>query len=125
MGLIVVQYFYDLPALALAKRQLEAEGIKVMSKDELSFQVYGPEGLGGAKLLVDKADYERASQILIEGGFMNANDTPSSNGWWFLELLDSIALIIPGMSKIPQTLRLVIVSLLLIAILVKGVYLLH
>jgi hypothetical protein len=116
MNLIVVQYFYDLPALSLAKRQLETEGINVVSRDELSLQVYGAEAraTGGAKLLVDKKDYEKASQVLIEGGFMVPNDEVQDSV--VVDFLDSLAPMIPGVHKLPQELRLVIVSFLLISI---------
>lgn len=114
MGLIVVQYFYDLPALALAKRQLEVEGIEVISRDEISFQVYGPEGLGGAKLLVNKEDYARASQILIEGGFIDANDNPQD--FQIVDFLDKIGRSLFGKERLSKELRLFLVLIILFSI---------
>jgi hypothetical protein len=116
MSLIVVHYFYDLPALSLAKRQLETEGIHVISRDELSLQVYGVEAraMGGAKLLVDKKDYAKASSVLIEGGFINPNDNPQD--FWIIDFLDALSRPLPGVNKLPKELRLVIVCALLVLI---------
>jgi hypothetical protein len=116
MSLIVVQYFYDLPALSLAKRQLETEGINVIARDELSLQIYGAEAraTGGAKLLVNKKDYAKASSVLIEGGFINPNDNPQD--FWILDFLDTLSYSLPGVNKLSKELRLVIVSFILIAI---------
>ena len=116
MSLIVVQYFYDLPALSLAKIHLETKGIKVISRDELSLQVYGAEAraMGGAKLLVDKKDYARASNVLIEGGFINPNENPQD--FWLVDFLDALSRPIPGVHKLSKELRLVMVSFILISI---------
>jgi hypothetical protein len=116
MSLIVVQYFYDLPAFSLARIQLETEGIHVVSRDELSLQVYGAEAraTGGAKLLVDKKDYARASQSLIEGGFMVSNaDAEDSE---ITDFLDKVAHLIPGVHKLSKDLRIVVASFILISI---------
>lgn len=116
MSLIVVQYFHDLPALSLAKRQLEVAGIKVITRDELTTQVYSIESraTGGAKLLVDKKDYARASQILIDGGFMLPNK--DVKGFWVVDFLDNLAKCLPGFSNLPKELRLVFMSFILIVI---------
>ncbi|WMX14445.1 MULTISPECIES: putative signal transducing protein [unclassified Aureispira] len=116
MSLIVVQYFYDLPALSLAKRQLEAAGIETVTRDELTLQVYSIEAraTGGAKLLVHKKDYAKASQILIEGGFITANENPKD--FWIVDFLDTLSRPIPGVKQLPKELRIVIVCFILIAI---------
>ena len=116
MSLIVVQYFHDLPAFSLAKIQLETEGINVIARDELSLQVYGAEAraMGGAKLLVDKKDYARASNILIEGGFINPN--ADTQDFWIVDFIDALARPIPGVNQLSKEFRLVIVSFLLISI---------
>jgi hypothetical protein len=116
MSLIVVQYFYDLPAFSLAKIQLETEGINVIARDELSLQVYAAEAraMGGAKLLVDKKDYARASNILIEGGFINPN--ADTQDFWIVDFIDALARPIPGVNQLSKEFRLVIVSFLLISI---------
>jgi len=116
MNLIVVQYFYDSLALSLAKRQLEVAGINVISRDELSLQVYGVEAraMGGAKLLVDKNDYAKASSILIEGGFMLANDTPQASE--ITDFLDKLGAVIPGVHLLPKELRVVLTAFILISL---------
>ena len=116
MSLIVVQYFHDLPAFFLAKMQLENAGINVIARDELSLQVYGVEAraMGGAKLLVDKKDYEKASNIWIEGGFIVPNDNPQ--GFWVIDFIDSLSYSLPGVNKLSKELRLIIVSFILISI---------
>jgi len=116
MSLIVVQYFYDSFAFSLAKIQLETEGINVIARDELSLQVYGVEAraMGGAKLLVDKKDYAKASNILIEGGFMVSNDT--EEGSEITHFLDRLAHIVPGSHQLPKELRIVMAAFVLISI---------
>jgi len=116
MSLIVVQYFYDLPALSLAKRQLEAEGIKAIARDEFTMQIGGAEAgaAAGARLLVHKKNYAKASQVLIKGGFINPNDNPQ--GFWIVDFLDTLAQPLPFVNKLSKELRLVIVSFILISI---------
>lgn len=114
MSLIVVQYFYDLPALSLAKRQLESEGIEAITRDEFATQIGAEAGVVGARLLVNKKDYTKASQVLIEGGFINPNDNPQD--FWMVDFLDALSRPIPGVHKLPKELRLVLVSFVLISI---------
>lgn len=122
MELIVVQYFYDLTILSLAERYLEAAGVKTITRDALMTQVTGIEAraLGGAKLLVRKEDYVKASRLLQEGGFMNenVNDAP----FWFAEILDQVACLFPGVGRLPKELRLVIIVFLLFSLLLTLVY---
>lgn len=116
MELIVVQYFYDLTALSLAENHLKAAGIPTITRDTFTTQVSGLEAraLGGAKLLVRKKDYERASLLLIEGGFMNANVAPSR--FWLTESLDQIASLLPGLGQQPRELRLVVITFILFSL---------
>ncbi|BDS15091.1 putative signal transducing protein [Aureispira anguillae] len=116
MSLIIVQHFYDLAELALAKRKLEEAGIKTVSRDELTMQVTTIEAraIGGAKLLVNKQDYVRASQLLIEAGFMDANNNPKD--FWIVDFLDGIAKQFPLVRQFPKELRVVFLSFFIIAI---------
>lgn len=116
MSLIVVQYFYDSLALSLAKTQLETAGIYVIIRDELSLQVYGVEAraMGGAKLLVDKTDYAKASALLIEGGFMLPNDTPQTAE--ITDFLDKLGAVIPGVHLLSKELRVVLTAFILISL---------
>ena len=121
---IVVQYFYDLTELALAKRYLESAGIATLTRDTHTMQtlsVLEARAMGGAKLLVDKRDYLQASKLLIEGGFMNANTNPST--FWLVEGLDNLARLLPGVEGLPRELRLVAISFLLLALLLSVVFL--
>lgn len=61
----------------LAKGFLEANGIEVIIKDELTAQVnnFYSNAIGGVKLLVEAADYEQGLQLLREGGYLLDNET--------------------------------------------------
>ena len=122
MKLIVVQYFYDLTTLALAKQHLEATGIKTLTRDAFMTQVTGLEAraLGGAKLLVHEDDYAKASRLLQEGGFMNedVNAAPS----WLAEVLAQVACLLPGIGRLPKELRLVIIVFLIFSLLLTILY---
>lgn len=117
MDLIIVQHFYDLVELALAKRKLEEEGIATVTRDELSMQtmsIIEARAIGGAKLLVDKSEYARASKLLIELGIMNANPDPKD--FWIVSFLDSIALKIPLIQQLSKEFRLIVLLFFLISI---------
>lgn len=117
MDLIIVQHFYDLPELTLARRGLEAEGIKTVSRDENTMQtlsVIEARAVGGAKLLVDKSDYARASKILIDLGIMNENNDEEEA--IIFNSLNEIGSKIPFVSKLPKELQVVSVAFLFIAI---------
>lgn len=117
MNLIIVQHFYDLPELALARRKLELEGIKTVTRDENTMQtlsVIEARAIGGAKLLVDKEDYARASKILIEIGIMNNNNNPEDFG--IIQFLDRIALATPVIRQLSKEFRVLLISFLMIAI---------
>ncbi len=124
MQLIVVQYFYDLTELSLAEHYLQAAGIRTITRDTHTMQtlsILEARAIGGAKLLVDKQDYLRASKLLIESGFMTANSNPSS--FWLVENLDHLSLLLPGVERLPRELRLVIISFLLLALLLSITFL--
>jgi hypothetical protein len=54
----------------MAKSLLEADGMAVFVKDELSAQVFGfSTFLGGVKLLVHPSDAPRATELLTRGGY--------------------------------------------------------
>ncbi len=54
----------------MAQSLLESAGIKSIIKDELTSQVIAfSTAIGGVKLMVDKADVPRATELLIEGGY--------------------------------------------------------
>lgn len=51
---------------------LESEGVETMLKDELTTQVHNfySNAVGGVKVMVREDDYEKAQQILRNGGYI-------------------------------------------------------
>ena len=74
---IVVQYSMTPAALNMAYNALLRAGIETVIHDELTTQIMsiGAREIGGAKLLVDERDYERASQILLDIGIMKESNS--------------------------------------------------
>jgi hypothetical protein len=75
---IVVQYFYyDIIMLRMAYNTLTEAGITAVIEDELATQTLqlDSRAIGGAKILVDESDYERASQILLDIGIMKESNS--------------------------------------------------
>lgn len=70
--LTIIRFTYPHEA-AIARGLLESEGIEVFTKDELTTQVHNfySNAIGGIKLQVWGADYERAAGILRESSFAN------------------------------------------------------
>jgi hypothetical protein len=64
---------------SIAQAKLESMGIDSFLQDELTTQVISvySNALGGAKLQVWKDDAERARHILMEGGFIQAEEIPT------------------------------------------------
>jgi len=75
-----VVYTAAFPADAeMIKSLLEAGGVTVFLKDELSVQVFGlGAALGGVKLLVPAADAPRAVEILTAAGYGDPAEDSSS-----------------------------------------------
>lgn len=66
------------------KGRLEAEGIDVLIKDELTVQVHNfySNAIGGIRMLVKNSDLERAKIILTENGYkVEEDDTQPSQFW--------------------------------------------
>jgi hypothetical protein len=70
--------------------------------------------MGGAKLLVDKTDYAKASTLLIEGGFMLPNDTPQTAE--ITDFLGKLGAVIPGVHLLSKELRVVLTAFILISL---------
>lgn len=122
--LIVVQYFYDVTELALARRQLEQAGIFTQERDAQTLSTLSAleaRSIGGAKLLVLKDDYKRASELLIQGGFMTYNPNPATFSW--VEALQEWASLFPGTTNLPKELRLVLVSFVFLSLIFSMVLL--
>lgn len=58
----------------LVQGYLESEGIECFLKDELTTQVnnFYSNAVGGVKVMVRKEDYEKALQLLEQGGYLHA-----------------------------------------------------
>jgi len=115
--LIVVQHFYDSTELTLARQQLEQAGIFTQERDVRTLEILSPleaRSMGGAKLLVPKSDYPKASQLLIQGGFMTYNPEPVAFQW--ILTLQEWGSILPGMSRLSKELHLVLVGFLLLSL---------
>lgn len=115
--LIVVQYFYDITELALAKNQLEQAGIFTQERDVQTLSTLSAleaRSVGGAKLLVFKKDYQKASKLLIQGGFMTYNANPTHFLWE--ETLQKWVSILPGTANLSKELRLVLAGFILLSL---------
>jgi Putative prokaryotic signal transducing protein len=80
--LVVLRRFRDVPEALLAKGRLEASGIECFLGDENMVRMdwFISNLLGGVKLLVQPADFSKASQILNEpvpGDFESEADADS------------------------------------------------
>lgn len=81
MNGFVIIATYTLPTdLVIARSSLEAEGIKCITRDELTVQSYNllSNAVGGVKLLVHVSQLEHALEILKVGGFLPEEPTPLS-----------------------------------------------
>lgn len=92
----------------LVKLNLEAEGLEIWMKDELTVQVnnYLSNAIGGVKLYVKEENYDAARQILLDSGYTK-EELPRSNKW--LLPLDKMTLKIPLLKSLRFEVRLLIV----------------
>ncbi|MDR1415610.1 MAG: DUF2007 domain-containing protein [Odoribacteraceae bacterium] len=62
--------------LVILQGRLESEGIYCFIRDELTAQLnpFVSDAIGGAKLQVRQEDFERAFQLLEEGGYVEEED---------------------------------------------------
>jgi hypothetical protein len=116
MEFITVKHFYDSTELALARAKLELEGIKTITKDEQTSTVLGLEAraIGGTKLQVHEENYQKASTLMIELGFMAEND--NIQDFLFIDMIDQIALKVPGINSLNKEMRLVSIGFVIIVI---------
>jgi Putative prokaryotic signal transducing protein len=75
-NLVVLRRFRDVPEALLAKGSVEASGIECFLADENMVRMdwFISNLLGGVKLLVQPADFSKASQILNEPVGSDSND---------------------------------------------------
>jgi hypothetical protein len=74
--LVTVWSFSYQHQLLTIRAQMEAEGIKTYTHDELTIQIdpLFSNAIGGIKLLVDKHDVRRANEILAEAGYIKKEE---------------------------------------------------
>jgi len=74
--LVVLRAFRDVPEALLAKGRLQASGIECFLADENMVRMdwFISNLLGGVKLLVQPADFSKASEILNEPAAYDSND---------------------------------------------------
>lgn len=107
---------FDLPHQAhMAKTKLESEGIVAIIENELSGQVYNVIRTSSViKLLVQLDDYDRAFQILSEGGFIEEPKAKSH----FIQKIDKLTAQIPILGKTVLEFRIIVILATLIMMLV-------
>ena len=110
----VVEFTWPTDA-AIPKGLLDAAGIENRLKDELTVQVYNlySNAIGGVKLQVPPAEFERAREVLREGGFIQEGTSEDLSFW--LEL-DRITKQIPLLGRVEVLIArlLMIVAIVLI-----------
>jgi len=74
-NLVTIKIFSYQSELYLVKSFLESEGVECFTENEFINQIYpvGTDALG-CKLQVAEQDFEKAIQLLIEGGFAKKDD---------------------------------------------------
>ncbi len=96
---VTIQTFTFPSEAYTAKAKLESCGIDAFLKDEMTTQVINiySNAIGGVKLQVEQVFVEEARKILIEGGFMEGKETPTTKRT--IEVLDIEAY--PDKTKCP------------------------
>lgn len=91
----------------LVKGKLESEGIEVQLIDEMTVQVHNfySNAIGGIKLSVRKADFQRARQILIDHGYIEPEEQTENR---FLNWFDRCTAGFPWIGKTALGIRLLI-----------------
>ncbi len=119
---VIITFTYPYEA-HLAKGKLESEGIEVMINDELTAQInnFYSNAIGGVKVLVKETDFERAKQILIESGYINAKESDPPKFW---TQLDKFSSKIPWIGKTILEIRLLIILSLLLFIIITPIVIL-
>lgn len=113
---VVLFRFYDTIQLHLAQSQLEQEGITTLVLDEnatRTLSIFESFAIGGARLMVDRDDYHRSKQIMVEMGMMNKD---AEGDFAVINWIDSFGKLMPGASKLSKELRVALTSATLITL---------
>ncbi|MFY9310846.1 MAG: DUF2007 domain-containing protein [Bacteroidia bacterium] len=106
----------------LVKTKLEAEGIEVIIKDELTSQVYYSTAVGGIKLLVRDFDYARAYDILIATGYIT--EPAASRNKWVVQF-DKLTSKLPLVGRSIIELRFLILVAIILLIIITPIVILN
>jgi hypothetical protein len=79
-NLVTIWSFPYQHQLLTIRAQMEAEGIKTYTHDELTIQIdpLFSNAIGGIKLIVEKHDERRANEILAEAGYVKKEERRAS-----------------------------------------------
>lgn len=107
--------------LLVARGRLEAESIPYFIQDELIGQVqpFYSNAMGGLRLKVRQEDVERATEILVEGGYISPE--PVSDAGFLQPLMDWSAGI-PILNKIPSFFRVLLILFIALALVMLTLY---
>lgn len=99
----------------IVKSILEAEGIEIFIKDELTTQVHNflSNAIGGTKLQVYEKDLQKTTDLLIEKGYIQ-----KSSGSSLLEKVDKILENLPFLSNLGFEMKLLLALIALVLIFV-------
>ncbi len=96
----------------IVKTKLESEGIVVILKDELTAQVANHvfNAIDGVKLQVQEHDFQKATQLLAESGYIDAQIPENKT----LKHFDRLTSTKPFIGKLPLEARIVLLVALVI-----------
>lgn len=109
MAKIVTIATFTLPTqLSIVKGRLETEGIKCFVKDELTVQTnnFYSNAIGGIKLQVFVYDFDEATRILTELGYLKQDDFQKDSFW---NKMDRLTNKTPLLKRVRIELRLLII----------------
>lgn len=89
-NLVTIRTFSSSVDFELAKLYLESNDIVCFSQDEIMNRVYFPN-MFGAKLQVREEQFEEALKLMVDGGYITAEDfktTPELK--WASRVIDSV-----------------------------------
>ena len=90
-NLVTIATFNNQVDFDMAKNFLESNNIVCFSKDEFSNRTYISNAVGGVKLQVSEEQLEDALKLMIEGGYLTAEDLDVSPELkWAGKIIDSV-----------------------------------
>ena len=87
--LVTIRTFNKLIDFEMVKSYLESFGIMCFGQDEILTQTYWTGVVGGVKLQVKEDQAEEAMKLLLEAGYLKAEDfEPSAEMKWVEKILN-------------------------------------